>query len=189
MLAAFLDGAGMPKLDMSSQDPEAAMRAIGALFRAFVSGTRDALMSRAEIKQEMRVERTMLRARDNNVLKFSISPDEAVAALLQPNRPGYKAPLAAVDEAFKDIRSHEMAVMAGLQTALGSLLQRFDPTALEARLQRGVLDGILPGARKARYWELFCTTYQEIAREAQDDFHSAVGRTFAQAYDAQMGKL
>ena len=165
------------------------MRAIGALFRAFVSGTRDALMSRAEIKQEMRVERTMLRARDNNVLKFSISPDEAVAALLQPNRPGYKAPLAAVDEAFKDIRSHEMAVMAGLQTALGSLLQRFDPTALEARLQRGVLDGILPGARKARYWELFCTTYQEIAREAQDDFHSAVGRTFAQAYDAQMGKL
>lgn len=189
MVAAFLEGAGLPPTDLSAQDPEATMRAIGALFRAFTGGTRDVLMSRAEIKHEMRVEQTMMRSRDNNALKFSVSPDEAMAALLQPNRPGYKAPLAAVEEAFTDIRSHEMAVMAGLQTALIALLKRFDPAGLEARLQRGMLDGILPGARKARFWELFCTTYKDIAREAEDDFHSVFGREFARAYDAQVRKL
>lgn len=189
LLAAFLDGAGMPQLDISAQEPEAAMRAFGALFRAFVSGTRDALMSRAEIKHEMRVEQTMMRSRDNNALKFSVSPEEALTALLQPNRPGYKAPLAAVEEAFTDIRSHEMAVMAGLQTALMALLKRFDPEGLEARLQRGMLDGIMPGARKARFWELFCATYKEIAHEAEDDFNSVLGREFARAYDAQVRKL
>lgn len=165
------------------------MRALGALFRAFVTGTRDVLMSRAEIKHEMRVEQTMIRARDNNALKFSISPEEALLALLRPNRPGYKQPLPAVEEAFDDIRSHELAVMAGMQTGLMALLKRFDPALLEARLQKGMLDGILPGARKARFWELFCTTYTDIAREAEDDFHALFGREFARAYAAQISKL
>jgi type VI secretion system FHA domain protein len=110
-------------------------------------------------------------------------------ALLQPNRPGYKAPLAAVEEAFDDIRSHELAVMAGMQTGLLALLKRFDPAALEGRLQKGMLDGILPSARKARFWELFCATYKDIAREAEDDFHALFGREFARAYTAQINKL
>jgi type VI secretion system FHA domain protein len=131
----------------------------------------------------------MLRARDNNALKFAVTVEEALAALLMPGRPGYKPPLDAAREAFADVRSHEMAVMAGVQTALIGLLKRFDPQALEKRLQPGVLDNFLPGARKARYWELFCTTYSDIAREAEDDFQSVFGREFARAYDAQMRKL
>jgi type VI secretion system FHA domain protein len=194
LFAAFAEGAGLPQVDLlagqgAQADPRAAMRAIGALFAAFVAGTREVLMSRAEIKHEMRVEQTMMRARDNNALKFSISAQEALVALLHPSRPGYKAPLAAVEEAFNDIRSHEMAVMAGLQTALIALLKRFDPEALESRLQRGMLDAVLPGARKARFWELFCATYKDIATEAQDDFQSIFGREFARAYDAQIRKL
>ncbi len=131
----------------------------------------------------------MLRSRDNNALKFSVTPEEAVAALLLPNRAGYKPPLDAAREAFRDIQSHELAVMAGVQTALVGLLKRFDPASLEARLQPGRLDGILPSARKARIWELFCTTYKDIAAEAEDDFQSVFGREFAKAYDAQVRKL
>jgi type VI secretion system protein len=189
LLAAFLEGAGISQLDLTSGDQEATMRAMGALFRAFVSGTRDVLMSRAEIKHEMRVEQTMIRSKDNNALKFSISPEEAMVALLRPNRPGYKPPLASVEEAFDDIRSHEMALMAGMQTGMIALLKRFDPAALETHLQRGMLDSILPGARKARYWELFCATYKDIAREAADDFNAVFGRDFARAYNAQINKL
>ena len=188
LMRAFLEGCGLNPPDLPGADPEAAMRAAGALFRAFVGGTRDVLMSRAEIKHEMRVDQTMLRSRDNNALKFSISPDEAVLALLRPDRPGYKAPMASVEEAFDDIRLHEMAVMAGMQTGLIALMKRFDPAALEGRLQRGMLDGILPGARKARFWEAFCATYKDIAREAEDDFHAVFGRDFAKAYNAQIGK-
>ena len=93
------------------------------------------------------------------------------------------------DDAFDDVRSHEMAVMAGVQTALMGLLKRFEPTALEKRLEPGMLGNILPSARKARTWELFCTTYKSIATEAQEDFQSVFGREFARAYDAQMQKL
>jgi type VI secretion system FHA domain protein len=124
----------------------------------------------------MRVEQTMIRSRDNNALKFSISPDEAMLALLRPDRPGYKPPLPSVEEAFEDIRSHEMALMAGMQTGMMALLKRFDPAALEERLQPGRLDSILPAARKARFWEMFCATYKDIAREAADDFQAVFGR-------------
>jgi type VI secretion system protein len=80
--------------------------------------------------------------------------------------------------------------MAGVQTALMALLKRFEPAALEQRLSKGgLLGNILPAARKARTWELFCATYGEIQREAEDDFQSVFGREFARAYDAQMRKL
>jgi type VI secretion system protein len=189
LLTAFLTGAGVPELKLPGQDAEAVMNSAGAVFRALVEGLRDVLMSRAAVKSEFRVEQTMLRPRDNNALKFSVTPEEAVAALLLPARTGYKPPLDAAREAFEDIRSHELAVMAGVQTALLGLLHRFDPAVLEKRLQPGMLDSVLPGARRARTWELFCITYKDITREAEDDFQSVFGREFARAYDAQTSKL
>ncbi len=189
LLAAFLDGAGVPALTFPGQDPQATMHAAGSVLRALVEGLREVLMSRAAIKHELRVEQTMIRQRDNNALKFSITPEEAVAALLLPPRSGYQAPVAAAREACRDIQSHEMAVMAGVQSALTGLLKRFDPATLETRLAPARLDSILPAARKARIWELFCATYADIAREAEDDFQSVFGREFARAYDAQIRKL
>jgi type VI secretion system protein len=187
LLAAFLEGAGVPDL-ATGVDPDASLRAAGAMFRAMVEGLRAVLISRAAIKNELRVEQTMLRARDNNALKFSVTVEEALAALLSPPRPGYRPPLDAVREAFADIQTHEMAVMAGVQTALLGLLRRFEPTALEQRLEPGLLGSLVPAARKARTWELFCATYAAIAREAADDFQSVFGREFARAYDAQARK-
>jgi type VI secretion system protein len=189
LLAAFLAGAGVPDLPLAQQDPEAVLRGAGEVFRAMVEGLREVLISRSAVKNEFRVEQTMLRSRDNNALKFSVTAEDATAALLQPGRPGYKPPLAATREAFDDVRSHELAVMAGVQTALIALLRRFDPAALEKRLQPGLLGNLVPNARKARTWELFCTTYKDIAREAEDDFQSMFGREFARAYAAQVQKL
>ncbi|MGH7043245.1 MAG: type VI secretion system-associated FHA domain protein TagH [Acetobacteraceae bacterium] len=188
LLSAFLDGAGSAGLALGP-DVEAALRSAGTVFRVLVEGLRQVLMSRAAIKNEFRVEQTMLRARDNNALKFAVTTEDAIAALLQPSRPGYKPPLDSAREAFDDVRAHEMAVMAGVQTALLGLLKRFEPAALEKRLQPGMLGNLVPGARKARTWELFCTTYKDIAREAEDDFQSVFGREFARAYDAQIRKL
>ena len=187
-LAAFLEGAGVANLPASGTDPEETLRAVGQVFRAMTEGLREVLMSRSAIKGEMRVEQTMIRARDNNALKFSVTVDDAVAALLSANRAGYMPPLVATKEAFNDLKSHELAVMAGVQTALMALLQRFDPTALESRLAQGLLGSVLPAARKARYWDSFRQTYGDIAREAEDDFQAVFGREFARAYTAQTRK-
>ena len=184
LLQAFLDGAGVPSAPVAG-DAEAAMRNAGQVFRAMVDGLREVLMSRANIKSEMRIEQTLLRSTDNNVLKFSFSAEDAVIALLSPSRPGYMPPLAAAREALNDIKAHEIAVMAGVQTALLGLLQRFDPKTLEARLSQGMIASMVPAARKARLWDSFRDLHGTIATEAEDDFQAVFGRAFAKAYKLQ----
>ncbi len=189
LLAAFLDGAGVPKLDVSAQDPESYFRGVGELFGLMVESLRDVLMSRTETKGEFGVEQTMLRPRNNNALKFSVTPADAIAALLQPGRPGYMQPMAATKEAFDDVRIHQLAVMAGVQAALFNLLKTFDPALLESRLQKGsMIDSIMPGARRAKLWDAFCAAYKEIARDADSDFQAVFGREFARAYNEQAGQ-
>ena len=188
LIAAFLDGAGVPKLDVSGQEPEAYFRLVGELFGTMVESLRDVLMSRAVVKGEFGVEQTMLRSRDNNALKFSVTPADAVAALLQPGRPGYMQPMRATKEAFDDVRMHQLAVMAGVQAALFNLLKTFDPVALEGRLQKGsVIESLLPATRRAKLWETFRATYKEISRDADSDFQAVFGREFARAYAEQTG--
>ena len=184
-LRLVLEGAGVPGMPAGA-DAEAALRNVGQVFRALTEGLREVLMSRAAIKGELRVEQTLLKSSNNNALKFSFSPDDAVVALLSAGRPGYMAPIAATREAFHDIKTHELAVMAGVQTALTGLLQRFSPETLESRITAGKLSSVLPGARKARLWDSFRELYATIASEAEDDFQAVFGRAFAKAYKAQV---
>jgi type VI secretion system protein len=186
-LAAFLQGAGVPQARVAD-DPQVALNHIGQVFRALTEGLRDVLMSRAAIKSELRVEQTLLKSTNNNALKFSFSPDEAVIALLNTGRPGYMAPLAATREAFDDIKRHELAVMVGVQTALVDLLKRFDPEVLESHLTQGKFANMLPATRKARLWDSFQDLYNTIALESEDDFQAVFGRAFAKAYEAQTRK-
>ncbi len=184
-LRLVLEGAGVPNAAVGD-DTEAALRNVGQMFRAMTEGLREVLMSRAAIKGELRIEQTLLKSQNNNALKFSFSPEDAIVALLSPGRPGYMPPLAATQEAFADIKSHELAVMAGVQTALIGLLHRFDPETLESRLTDSKLSAILPAARKARLWEKFRELYATIASEADADFQAVFGRAFAKAYESQM---
>ncbi len=182
---AFLAGAGMKGLDVSDRELEELMRTVGATFRQMVEGMREVLMTRSSIKSEFRIDQTMLKAKENNPLKFSTSGEEAMKALLQKPMPGYLPAERAVQEGFEDIRAHQIAVMAGLQVALTALLKRFDPETLAKRLEKSSL----LGSKKARYWDLFTELYGEIAREAEDDFQSLFGREFSRAYTDQVKKL
>jgi type VI secretion system protein len=185
---AFLEGAGIAEAKIDDSNPEAALRAAGEVFKAMTEGLREVLISRAAIKSEMRIEATIISAGGNNALKFSVAPEDAVVAMLTPKRRGYMAPLAAAREAVSDIKDHEIAVMAGVQTALMHLLKRFDPDELEKRLNIGGLSAVLPGARKSRYWDSFRQIYGDITREAEDDFQAVFGRNFAKAYTEQSRK-
>jgi FHA domain-containing protein len=93
-------------------------------------------------------------------------------------------------DAYDDLRAHQFGFMAGMRAALTGVLKRFEPAALEQRvLTRSVLDSLLPGARKARLWDLFEQMYGEISREAEDDFHALFGREFLRAYEEQVERL
>jgi type VI secretion system FHA domain protein len=179
-LAAFLRGAGLPEI--SPADPTDVMQQLGRAFREVVSGLRGTLMARAAIKSEFRINQTAIRPRGNNPLKFSIDDDDALAALLGVGRRVEMLPEAAVAEALRDMRLHELVSATAMQAAVKALLARLDPDPIRREAERAGLS-LLPTAAKARAWDAFESLYEKTTKALTDDFDSVFGRAFARAYE------
>ncbi len=189
LLAAFLAGLGSGDAGQV-KDAAAFLRDAGALLRAMTAGLTTTMMARSQFKSELRLGVTTIRRAENNPFKFSVSPEEAMERLLLRPNPAYMPPLDAAREAFDDIQAHEMAMIAGLRAALRALLARFEPSALEARLDTASgLDKVLPMARKSRYWDQFTQTYGQVAADAAEDFMQLFGEAFTRAYEDQILRL
>ena len=189
LLAALLAGLDSPGLRMDSLTPHL-MKLIGQLVRESTRGAVELLVARAALTREMRAEMTMIVSRENNPLKFSPNVDVALQHLLGPPAPGFMAAAPAVRDAFDDLRAHQLGVMAGMRAALDGVLQRFDPTQLEAKLtKKSAINSIIPATRKARLWELFQELFGQLQSEAQDDFDELFGKAFLKAYEDQLDRL
>lgn len=189
LLAAFLDGAGISHLRIDNQQAAAQMNSLGRSYRLMVEGMLDVLRARASLKGEFRMQQTLIQPLENNPLKFAPNADEALLLLLRGGNQAFMAPDQAVSDSFDDLKAHQLAVMAGVQAAIGQLLKRFEPAALEARLEHpGGLAGLLSGSRQTRYWQQFTKLYGQIASEAEDDFQDLFGREFSRAYEEHSAK-
>jgi FHA domain-containing protein/type VI secretion system protein len=182
-LAAFCHGAGIDPNELATDDPAAALERAGAVFSALGHGTADLIQARGAFKQEYRVQRTMLGAAENNPLKFAPDRNTALVHLLQPQARGYMTGVRAVDQAFDDMKQHELALVSAMHRALAHVLDEFEPSNLESRLQGMSLRDVIPGGRRSRYWELYCEHYARIAKSAEDVFEGALGREFVKAYE------
>src|ERR1700674_4337677 len=190
LLRAFLAGAGVPELKMPGGLTPQLMNMFGQLLRESAQGTLDLLLARALIKREVRADVTMIVARENNPLKFSPTAEVAMAHLLAPQGRAFMTPLRAMQDAYNDLRSHQLGFMAGMQAALSGVLARFNPEHLEKRLtQKSVMDSLLPMNRRAKLWDLFAELYGDLSKEAEEDFHALFGKEFLRAYKAQIAKL
>lgn len=186
LATAFLRGAGLT--DATLADPEKTFERLGQAMRSTVSGLRQTLMARASIKDEFRIEQTMIRASGNNPLKFSLDDDDAMNTLLGLGRRGSMAPEDAIKEAFEDLRLHELATVAAMQAAVRFLLSQLDPEAIEHKTSTSALD-IHPAQKRARAWETFVQQHRGITRALSDDFDSVFGKAFARAYEEAIEKL
>jgi len=175
--------------DVRPADPAGMMRSLGQAFRTLVSGLRSVLIARASIKSEFRIEQTMIRARGNNPLKFSAGDDDAVAALLGTGRRTDMTASAAVADALKDIRLHELASMAAMQSAVRTLLDGLDPAKLRAQADQGGGMSVLPAQKKARAWDAFEALHTRTVHALADDFDSVFGKAFARAYEQALDEV
>ena len=186
LFVAFLRGARMEI--GAPADPERTIEQLGAAFRALVCGLRQVLIARAAVKNEFRIEQTVIQRRGNNPLKFSSNDDDALAALLGIGRHLDMTPEAAVAEALTDVRLHELASIMAMQAAARALLTRLSPDVIRRASERGVVLPI-PAVRKGRAWDAFEALYSEIAQGLTDDFDSVFGKSFARAYEQAMTEL
>jgi type VI secretion system protein len=188
VLQALLRGMGLSALQLNRGSVETAELA-GAMLREAVSGTMAVLMARAMTKRESRLDMTVLGAQANNPLKFFPDAESALAQMLTNAMSGYMPPVKAIGSAYEDLKAHELAVIAGMRAALKGVMARFDPAQIEAREPEGVMDKMMTAARKARMWDNMKALYEDIVREADDDFQHLFGEKFSAAYEDQIGRL
>jgi type VI secretion system FHA domain protein len=189
VIQALLRGLGLSELNTKRSAEEIAEMA-GAMLREATAGTMGVLMGRAMTKRESRLDMTMISAAANNPLKFFPDADSALTQMMGGAMPGYMPAPRAFANAFDDLKAHELAIMAGMRAALAGVLARFDPAAIEARLQvPTVMDKVLASNRKAKMWDRMVELYTQMASEADSDFHRLFGEAFGQAYEEQVARL
>lgn len=150
----------------------------------------DVLRARQHIKDEFRMYMTHFRSSENNPLKYSANVDDALHNLLVKRNVAYLGPVEAFEEAFADLRDHQIAMLAGMRVAFESTLAAFDPDRLQQQFDRQLKGASLlnlPG--KLRYWELYREWREETLKDPEATFRRLFGEEFARAYEEQLDML
>jgi type VI secretion system FHA domain protein len=186
-LADVLTGAGLTNVPVT---PELA-RNFGEIIRVVVSGVMDVLQARQRIKDEFRIRVTTFKRADNNPLKFSANVDDALHNLLVKRNAAYLAPVEAFEDAFDDLRNHQIAMLAGLRAAFEAMLSEFDPERLQQEFDRQLKKGspLLAAPSKLRYWDLYREKVNEMGKDAEESFRRLFGDEFAKEYEQQLERL
>lgn len=184
--ATLLAAAG---LDPAGVSPELAQQ-FGQILRVVVGGLMDVLRARERIKEEFRVPMTVFTPEHNNPLKFSANVEDALHNLLVKRNAAYLGPVEAFEDAFRDVRAHQMAMLAGLRVAYEAMLAEFEPERLQEEFDRQIKAGaLLGGIGKRKYWELYCHRFRDMVKDADASFRRLFGDEFAKAYEEQLDRL
>jgi type VI secretion system protein ImpI len=186
VFAEILRGAG---LDPSTVTPEFAVQDFGRILRLVVGGVMDVLAARQRIKSEFRMDMTTFRPADNNPLKFSANVDDALHNLLVKRNKAYLKPVDAFEDAFDDIRNHQMAVLVGMRMAFEAMLTQFDPARLEQEFDQTKRGSLISVPAKLRYWDQYGAKFHDMVKDADAAFRELFGDEFAAAYEEQLKRL
>jgi predicted component of type VI protein secretion system len=183
---AMLKGAGLDGVQIT---PELAEN-FGRILRIVVGGLMDVLRTREQIKNEFRMRMTTFKSTDNNPLKFSANVDDALHNLLVKRNSAYLGPAEAFEDAFVDVRNHQMAMLAGVRVAFNAMMADFDPERLQEMFDRQLKKGsLLSAPARLRYWELYRDKFHDMVKDPETNFRELFGDEFARAYEEQLESL
>ncbi|MFC0396998.1 type VI secretion system-associated FHA domain protein TagH [Paraburkholderia rhizosphaerae] len=189
VLGALLDGLGVEPNRIGDRSPVELARLAGSLLRDALQGTMHALRARTSTQQQTPVPTTMIDTHGNNPLKFFPDAEAALAQMLCNDGGAWLEPRAAVRQAFKELRDHELALVAGLCATLADVLSGLAPEEIEARLRpRGRIEAAL-SSRHARLWEVYVDAWRQTRQRVGPEFQRAFREPFARAYQAQLDAL
>ena len=184
-LAAVLEGAG---INAASVTPELA-RDFGRVIRVVVDGLMEVLKSRTQIKDEFRMRQTSFKPSQNNPLKFSANVDDALHNLLVKRNAAYLGTVEAFEDAFADVRNHQMAMLEGIRVAFEATLKAFDPDRLQKEFEKRGKGSLISVGGKLKYWDQYRDKYSDMVSDADTCFRELFGEEFAKAYEEQLKRL
>ncbi len=183
LIAEFLTAAGVDPAIIKGP-PADVVRRGGGIIRRLVAGLVVLVEARARAKSQMGAESTRLEFDGNNPIKFARSPEQALAQLLNPKEKGFMESERAIEDAFFDLQSHQMATLKAMQGALRATLDRFAPDSIRKRAEgKGVLAKVLPAARDAALWKNYEREFSGVAQGSDEAFMDVFAKEFRKAYE------
>jgi type VI secretion system protein ImpI len=182
---AILAGAGMD-VGQVRMAPQVAQQ-LGEILKIVVEGTMDVLRARNEMRNQFRMPLTQIARADNNPLKFSANAADALHNLLIKQGSAYLGATEAFEDAFDEIRLHQLAMLKGIQAGFERWLSILDPEQIQQRVDKSGAGGLgaLAG-RKAKLWDEYVAMHRGWQDDRDDAFRRVFGDEFARAYEEEL---
>ncbi len=182
-LSGFVNQLGINRADLKPSDGEV-LDASGMLLRRLVAGLVVMLEARARAKSQMGAQGTALQFDGNNPMKFARTPEQALVQLLNPPERGFMTTERAVEDAFLDLNSHQVATLKAMQGALKATLDRFSPSSIRERAEsKGLMAKIFPDARDAALWKAYEREFSGVVQGSDEAFMDVFAKEFRKAYE------
>ena len=184
-LSEVLKGAGLaPNL----VTPELA-RDFGRIIYIIIKGLMDLLQARQEIKNEFDMQVTQFRVSRNNPLKFSADVEHALENLLVTRTKAFLEPVAAFEDAFDDVRHHQVAMLVGMRAGFETMIRTFHPDALQEQFDKHAKGSMISLPAKLRYWDQYRAKFGDMFADTERSFKELFGEEFTRAYEEQLERL
>jgi type VI secretion system protein ImpI len=167
-----------------ARDPAQLAEELGVLLRMVTENMRQLLSARLQAKRIARMSnQTSIEALNNNPLKFSPTSDDALRIMFGPPTASYLDARRALEEAFGDLKEHQIRTYSAMQQAIAMMVADLDPQAIDnaTEADRG-LSGVI-GSRKARLWDAYVARWQAKTRGQDGGLADVFMQYFAECYD------
>jgi type VI secretion system protein len=173
---------------LSTQDLIRVVEELATLVEKSTPALMRALATRTQFKDSLRLNQTMVRARDNNPLKpdVHLSPTEALQHILLNDHPGFLHGRLAVEEAFRELEAHQTALIAALGPALWDTIARLSPEKIQAMSSTEVAGGFSLPKGKGKLWDAYLVIYAKMAESERGNLEQKFMSALAEHYEASL---
>jgi len=183
LLQEIAKAAGISPDLLLSRNPHEVAAEIGAVLRTTVEQLSLLLKARAAAKVLAKsAHRTMISAEDNNPLKFVPGTDDILEIMFAKRRTGYLDATRSIEDAFGDLKTHEIATYAAMQAALSRLLDDLSPEAIARKLPPASFS-----SKKSQAWDALVATWRTMEETHENGMLDVFLAYFSEAY-AKAGK-
>jgi type VI secretion system protein ImpI len=153
--------AGLPEEFFANRDSAEVAEQLGAVLRINVESVMSLLQARTQAKQLTRSSsQTMIQAIENNPLKFSPTPEDAMRIMFGPRTQSYLDARSAFVQSFSDLKSHQLKTYMAMQHAVAKLIGSIDPVDLARQMEADGGAGTWLGSSKGKLWDAFLTHWK-----------------------------
>jgi type VI secretion system protein ImpI len=179
-LQAFASAAGVPYELLSNARPEELGALMGSLALTVASEMQQLLRARVEAKRLARSgEQTLIQPHENNPLKFTPSPEDALRIMFGPPTPSYLDAIQAIGAGFADLKRHQLQTYSAMQQAVQSIFATIDP----AQIEKAAAKPQLFKDRKAQLWDAYVAAWQAQSKGQPDGIIGLFMFLFGRFYD------